>query len=96
VYEVAYVAGDVVLPTIQNFVVISLPKGATSRVGDQFTLFTEGEPLTDTRRDVAPSNTVAQVSVVRVTPESATAIIVSHDHPAIQVGMRARLVARMP
>ncbi len=97
VYEVAYVAGGVVLPTIQNFVVISLPKGATSKVGDQFTLFTEGEVLTEgKKKDVAPSNQVAQVSVVRVTAESATAVIVSHDQPAIKVGMRARLVGRMP
>jgi LysM repeat protein len=97
VYEVAYVAGGVVLPTIQNFVVIALPKGATSKVGDLFTLFTEGEVLTEgKKKDVAPPNQVAQVSVVRVTPESATAIIVSHDQPAIKAGMRARLVSRMP
>ena len=97
VYEVAYVAGGVVLPTIQNFVVIALPKGATSKVGDQFTLYTEGEVLTEgKKKDVAPSNQVAQVSVVRVTPESATAVIVSHDQPAIKAGMRARLVSRMP
>jgi len=96
VYEVAWVAGDVVLPTIQNFVVISLPKGATSKVGDQFTLYSEGVPLTDGRRDVAPPNDVAQVSVVRVTAESATAIVVGHEQPAIRAGMRARLISRMP
>ena len=96
VYEVAYVAGGVVLPTIQNFIVIALPKGATSKVGDQFTLFAEGEALTDTRKDIAPPNQVAQVSVVRVTSESATAVVVGHDQPAIHVGMRARLVGRMP
>lgn len=96
VYEVAYVAGGVVLPTIQNFIVIALPKGATSKVGDQFTLFAEGESLTDTRKDIAPPNSVAQVSVVRVTPESATAVVVGHDQPAIHAGMRARLVSRMP
>ena len=96
VYEVAYVAGGVVLPTVQNFIVIALPKGATSKVGDQFTLFAEGEPLTDSRRDIAPPNSVAQVSVVRVTSESATAVVVGHEQPAIRVGMRARLVSRMP
>lgn len=96
VYEVAYVAGGVVLPTIQNFIVIALPKGATSKVGDQFTLYAEGEALTDGRRDVAPSNTVAQVSVVRVTTESATAVVVGHEQPAIRAGMKARLIARMP
>jgi hypothetical protein len=96
VYEVAYVAGGVVLPTVQNFIVIALPKGATSKVGDQFSLFAEGEPLTETKKDIAPPNQVAQVSVVRVTAESATAVVVGHDQPAIHAGMRARLVSRMP
>ncbi len=96
VYEVAYIAGGVVLPTIQNFIVIALPKGATSRVGDQFSLYADGVPLTESRKDIAPSNVVAQVSVVRVTSESATAIVVGHNQPAIRVGMKARLVSRMP
>ncbi len=96
VYEVAWIAGGVVLPTVQNYVVIALPKGASSKVGDQFTLYADGVPLTEGRKDIAPANTVAQVSVVRVTPESATAVVVGHDQPAIRVGMKARLVSRMP
>lgn len=96
VYDVAYVAGDVVLPTVQNYVVIALPKGATSRVGDQFALYAEGTALTETRKDIAPPNDVAVASVVRVTSEGATAIVTRHDHPAIRVGMKARLVSRMP
>lgn len=96
VYEVAYISGNVVLPTVQSFVVIALPKGAKSKVGDQFTLYADGEALTVGRRDIAPSNDVAHVSVVRVTDESATAVVVGHDQPAIRVGMKARLVSRMP
>ncbi|MCC7053533.1 MAG: LysM peptidoglycan-binding domain-containing protein [Gemmatimonadaceae bacterium] len=96
VYEVAYVAGGVVLPTVQNYIVIALPKGATSRIGDQFVLYAEGVPLTEGRTDVAPVNTVAQASVVHVTSEGATAIVTGHDQPAVRVGMRARLVSRMP
>ena len=96
VYEVAYVAGGVVLPTIQNYVVIALPQGASSKVGDQFNLYAPGVSLTETGRDVAPPNSVAQVSVVRVTPQGATAIVVGHEQPAIRVGMKAQLVSRMP
>ena len=96
VYEVAYISGGVVLPTIQNFVVIALPKGATSKVGDQFTLYADGHSLTEGTKDVSPSISVAQVSVVKVTVESATAVVVGHDQPAIRVGMKARLVSRMP
>lgn len=96
VYDVAYVEGGVVLPTVQNYVVIALPKGASAKVGDQFTLFTKSAPLTDGQRDVPPPNEVADVSVVRVTAEGATAVVVGHRQPAIQVGMQARLVGRMP
>ena len=96
VYEVAYVAGDVVLPTIQNYVVIALPSGARSKVGDLFALFASGNALTEGTKDVAPANRVAQVSVVRVTTEGATAVVVGHDQPAIRVGMKAQLVSRMP
>ncbi|HYW51371.1 MAG TPA: LysM domain-containing protein [Gemmatimonadaceae bacterium] len=96
VYEVAYVAGDVVLPTIQSYVVIALPAGARSKVGDTYSLYTDGNALTDGTTDVAPANRVADVSVVRVTNESATAVVVGHDQPAIRAGMKARLVSRMP
>jgi len=96
VYEVAYVAGGVVLPTVQNYIVIALPLGASSKVGDHYALFASGTVLTETGRDVAPPNAVAQVSVVRVTPQGATAIVVGHDQPAIRVGMKAQLVSRMP
>jgi len=96
VYEVAHVAGGVVLPTVQNYIVIALPQGASSKVGDLYSLFAPGAVLTETGRDVAPPNAVAQVSVVRVTPQGATAIVVGHDQPAIRVGMKAQLVSRMP
>ncbi len=96
VFEVAYVAGGVVLPTVQNYIVIALPRGTTARVGDQFALVAEGVPLSEAGQDVAPENTVAQASVVKVTTDGATAIIVGHDQPAVRVGMKARLVARMP
>jgi LysM repeat protein len=95
-YDVAYIAGGVVLPTIQKYVVIALPKNANAKVGDQLSLYSEGEALTEGRRDIAPTNEVAIASVVRVSAESATAILISHEHPAIRVGMKARVVARMP
>jgi hypothetical protein len=95
-YDVAYVAGGVVLPTIQNYVVLALPRNAGARVGDQLSLYEEGEALTEGRRDVAPANEVAQASVVRISGETATAIIIGHNHPAVRVGMKARVVGRMP
>lgn len=96
VYDVAYVAGGVVLPTLQNYVVIALPRDASSKVGDLYSLFAPGDTLAVSGKDVAPATPVAQVSVVRVTPQGATAIVVGQEQPAIRVGMKAKLVSRMP
>ena len=96
IYDVAYIDDRAVLPTVQKYVVIALPAGAITKPGDEFTLFVPGEPLTEGRKDVAPASDVARVSVVRVTSEAATAVLIGHFEPAIQVGMKARLVARMP
>ena len=95
-FEVAYVAGGVVLPTVQNYIVLALPRGAVARVGDEFALITDGTSLSPSGKDVSPENRVARASVVKVTADGATAIIVGHDQPAVRVGMKARLVARMP
>lgn len=96
IYEVAWVDGDVVLPTIQKYVVITMPAGAVSKPGDEYELYADGEALTKGRTDIAPASDVARVSVVRVSAEGATAVVIGHAEPAIRVGMRARLVARMP
>lgn len=93
---VAHIAGGNVLPTVQNYVMLTLPAGAAPKVGDLYVLFEEGQAITESRRDVAPEADVAQATVVRVGTESATAIVVGHENPAIRVGMKARLVARMP
>jgi LysM repeat protein len=95
-YAVAYIDGNVVLPTIQHHVVLSLTGDRKPKVGDQFALYEAGYYLGANLTDVSPDTDVAVISIVHVGAESATGVIVSHDHPAVATGMRARLIARMP
>ncbi len=92
VERVLYVAGDPVLPSLQNYVILSAKSANGVRVGDQFTLIDDSvDP-----RYPAPPVAAAVVEVVKVTPYAVTAIIVDHEQPRIYAGMIARLSARSP
>lgn len=95
-YDVVWIDGNVVLPTIQNHVVLALEGGKAPKVGDQFVLFEEGYYISADPADISPDTEVAVISIVHVGNNSATGVIVGHEHPAIVPGMRARLIARMP
>ena len=90
--EVVYIPGEPVLPSLQNYVILS-PKGTSgAKVGDQFTLIDDSvDP-----RHPAPPVPAAIAEVVRVTPYGVTAIIVDQDQPKIRTGMPARLSGRAP
>lgn len=90
--EVIYIAGDPVLPSIQNYVILSSKGASGAKVGDQFTLIDDSvDP-----RHPAPPVPAAIVEVVRVTPHGVTAIIVDQEQPKIRTGMPARLSGRAP
>ncbi len=63
-------------------------------IGDQFTL------LHPRRRaasgEMLPEEPVALARVVRVTERGVTALILDQRHPAISIGMVARLSGKMP
>ncbi|MFN2566773.1 MAG: LysM peptidoglycan-binding domain-containing protein [Gemmatimonadaceae bacterium] len=93
--RVRWVVSEPVLPSVQAFVIIEAPSRAGVRVGDEFTLFeprrrgAEGEPT-------LPETPIAVAQVVRVTPYAATAIVISHEQPAIRPGAHARISAKTP
>lgn len=91
--SVLWVHNDPVLPSLQHYVILSLPRGTEVRAGDRFTL------IDQTRLGAAdpesPPEDAALVQVVRVTPFAATAIVVAQRLPTITRGMRARLTARL-
>ena len=90
--KVVYVANDPVLPSLQNYVLLSARSANGVRIGDQFTLIDDSvDP-----RHPAPPVPAAIAEVVRVTPYAVTAIIVDHEQPRIYAGMLARLSARAP
>ena len=90
--RVEWVHNDPVLPSLQHYVVLSVPRGRV-QLGDRFTL------IDQTRRGAAdmrtPPEDAAVVQVVRVTPFGATAMIVAQRLPTIAEGMHARMTGRL-
>ena len=90
--KVIYIANNPVLPSLQNYVVLSSKAGNGVRVGDWFTLIDDSvDP-----QYPAPSVPAAVAEVVKVTPFGVTAILIDQDQPRIRKGMVARLTARVP
>ena len=92
VERVVYIANNPVLPSLQNYIILSSRAASGVRVGDQFTLVDD----TVDPRYPAPPVPAAVAEVVRVTPQGVTAIIVDQEQPRIFEGMIARLSARAP
>ena len=90
--KVVYISSNPVLPSLQNYVILTAKAANGVRVGDQFTLIDD----TIDPRYPAPPVPVAIAEVVRVTPYGVTAIIVDQEQPKIRMGMLARLSARAP
>jgi hypothetical protein len=89
---VIYIANEPVLPSLQNYVLLSAKSANGVRVGDQFTLVDDSvDP-----KHPAPPVPGAIAEVVRVTPYAVTVIVVDHEQPRIYEGMLARLSARAP
>lgn len=94
--DVVSLPGDVILPTLEHYVVMALPRADMGvKLGDQFQLYEPGVELTK-KGDRTPEYDVARAVVVHVGSRSATAVIIDHTQPAVRAGMKARLVARMP
>lgn len=84
------------LPTKQSYVVLQAGERDGVHVGDRFLIF---RPRTASDDDVTPDTpaiSIATATVVRVTPQGSSAIVVGHKLPAIEVGMKARATDRVP
>ena len=90
--RVVWVQNDPVLPSLQHYVVLSVPRGRV-QLGDRFTLIDQTrQGAADTRN---PPEDAALVQVVRVTPYGATAMIVAQRLPIVVEGMHARMTGRL-
>jgi hypothetical protein len=92
---VVYVDDEVELATLEYFVVLPAKASDGYRIGDQVTLIRPPEKDYDTRL-VLPEVSIATAQVVRVTPHSATAVVIHQDQPAIGQGVVTRVSAKMP
>jgi len=92
---VRWIYGEPVLPSVQNFVVLDISSQQGVKMGDEVLIYlpqTKAEP----GRLGDPEIPISKAQVVRSTPYGVTAVIIGQEQPAIQEGMPARIIARMP
>jgi hypothetical protein len=98
--KVVFVSDSAVLPSVQNYVVIDVTAKDGAKLGDQYTLYVPRRSvLVKGRGDqqaTVPEERVALGQVVKVTDRGTTLILVDQQNPAVKVGTKARLTARMP
>ena len=92
--KVVYVHNEPVLPSIGHYVIISASARDGLGVGDEITFIDNSTGRED--NSPAPPVVAAIGQVVRVTPYSATVIIIHQDQPTIRDGMPVRLTGKMP
>jgi hypothetical protein len=91
--KVLYLHNQPVLPSIGHYVVISPSSRAGVQVGDEYSFIDSKIGRRDETNAPPVSAGVAQV--VRVTPQAATAIIISQTQPTIREGMTVQLTGKM-
>ncbi|HVA56759.1 MAG TPA: LysM peptidoglycan-binding domain-containing protein [Gemmatimonadaceae bacterium] len=94
--EVKWVLSDPVLPTVNSYVVLGLTAADGVKPGDEFVLFRAGQPGASLADPATPEIPLGRAKAVRVTPFGTTAIVTAQEQPAINVGVLARLSAKMP
>ena len=92
--KVLWLRGDNVLPSLHQYLVLDRSTHDGVKQGDQFTLLRRAHRNDDGVK--IPSEAIATVQVIRVTPYGATAMILDQLQPAIREGNDARMTAKMP
>jgi len=92
--KVLWLRGENVLPSLHQYVVLDRSARDGIKQGDQFTLVRKAQRRGD--GVVLPTEPIAVVEVVRVTPFASTAMIIDQVQPAIREGNDARMTAKMP
>ncbi len=91
--RILWVSSDVLLPTVQHYVLLDVTSLDGVRLGDMFTIF---RPRRALEGHMLPEEEIALAQIVRVNDRGATAMIVDQRHPAIKEGVPARLTRRLP
>ncbi len=93
VTKVIGIYGDELVPGMQNFLFFPLTSRDGLRIGDQLTIFREA------RNDggvVEPAVNLATVTLVRVTEQGSTGIVIEQSSGRFEAGSLARVSARLP
>jgi LysM repeat protein len=85
-----------VLPTLGSFVLFDLTARDGMRVGDEVQIYRPREVPKGVEGPTLPEVSIARAQVVRVTEYGTTARVSSQQQPAIRLGERVRVIARMP
>jgi hypothetical protein len=96
VARVLLIPGTAILPSVEDYLVVSASSDDGVRIGDEFELYDPRHRLDGTGGYNQPDLPIAHAQVVRVTRYAATLMITEHTHPKIEEGTLARRVATMP
>jgi LysM repeat protein len=87
------VQGDPVVPGMQNYVFFPLSARDGVRAGDQLTIF---RPARNEGGAMQPETSLATVTLVRVTDQGSTGIVIEQSSSRFEAGSPARITARLP
>ena len=94
VTQLRWMKGEPVLPSVGQQVILTATAKDGLTAGDQVTLYRDGG--VDVQGNALPEEEVAAAQITRVTPTGTSAVLLRITGPAITVGMRARVTAKMP
>ncbi len=94
--DVKWVLAEPVLPTVNSYVVLGLTTADGVKPGDEFVIFTARHPGASPSDPASPEIPIGRAKAVRVTAFGTTAIVTAQLQPAINVGVLARVSAKMP
>jgi LysM repeat protein len=91
---VVWIDENPVLASIQRHLVLNVSARDGVKPGDQYTIVRERQK--DFDNTMVPEQEIGVAQVVKVTDYGSTAIVLSQKQPAIRVGSKVRLTAKMP
>jgi LysM repeat protein len=93
--DIRWIAGEPVLPPLENFLILTFTAKDGVKVGDEVELFRPRIKSPDDGLPGIPEIHIGTAQIVRVTPLGTTAMITSLEQPKVDKGTRVRVTAKM-
>ncbi len=93
---ITWILSSPVLPTMQNYAVLDMTSTDGVKPGDEFDVFRARQTSGNSNEPADPEILIGRAQAIKVTPYGTTALIISQSQPALNVGMVARVSAKMP